>query len=499
MAVRLVSGVSHGSAVSGIAKPEVAWRVDSAVERLREMVCEAQEREDLPDVVLGECIGLMARLESLWRSCEKNPQAQSCDDVCTDMHVSSTRAVEILVGCLRKRIGVGSQNSEARWGQVLACAMCLIRWTARWGWLRHKPLSDWLCAAAGHVYELAEEYGVAKKQYAGAFPTLMPLAVERDYIALLFVQWLSPASLSSVTQFALEQLLVSACRGLHIELLSEPRAEEVVDLGTGQLYLGERALGAADTSRFRRLPLRVAAERISERLATEQPPLMSSAVLGQLRQTAIFRSKRYMIRLGHRTPVADVAQLCIGYERILRSHTVVREDGTPVNPGYECAVQDKSPEGCRLFIPLAAASGLCIGALVYVTGVHGSEGALGVVRWLRRTITDDWEAGIWLLRGKIALKHASTEVGVWPSGLATEPVMIVGGGPTPGELVMAALPRGTGTAVRRIEAGGVFFEWQFGLESGPDYDLAAFMAIDVLASREGSDTDQQRADSAIRQ
>jgi hypothetical protein len=324
--------------------------------------------------------------------------------------------------------------------EIVAAAMSVTRWAARWSWLRYKQPSTRLWAHAAYLYELSERWHFERNPSILGKSCTCCSSVRQDFARILFAQWVSPISLSVPAQFLFEQLLSESKAQPTISDTPISPEDALFDAGTGLILLRRQSTQDPSVRHIMFGPLR---EEICQRVTQMAlADAQKAEAAKQLLRSAVGRRTRTLVRLGGRVEMLRRVRACIGYQTIsanLRKHDQRFVDGF---------VLDRSEEGCRIrFERLSAETNrLCVGALLQVKEVFDGEVCLGIVRWLKRVDPAGWELGVWLIRGSVHVRRMKNQHGVWPTGNREEDVFLIDGhGRGSGTPTLAVLPAHSAT------------------------------------------------------
>ncbi|MCY0858766.1 hypothetical protein [Cupriavidus sp. D39] len=428
--------------------------------------------------LLSHVTSALQAIEALWYECGNVCQEDSFHRICASADLLSGWLLNAVVPHVQKLERGMTEGLFPTWNTLLTSTMSIARWNARWSWLRYKQPSIRFWTMASYLYEVAERWSKEQKNRSLVNDQGLSVSTEREYVRLLFGQWVAPASLSPAAQFLMETLLAGCMGNLRIASLADAGTQEQLDLCSGLIVLQTAHNIPRDRVRYISLsPLRdQVCTKLSDLIASGQVQADSAS---ELFRTVVGRRTRYLVRMGRRTETMRMARACVGYQRILgsvhgkpsaASHAAIFESLA----WSDCLVLDRSVDGCRLSLPKHADNALCVGALVGLNNVYDNEYCVGMVRWLRRTDADGWEAGVWMMRGQISVQRMRVDGGVWPSQNISEVVItVVDASKTSMHQVLAILPKHSSRAIKKIDAEthNVQYTVRLCLHPGADFDL----------------------------
>lgn len=426
-------------------------------------------------------------LDLIWRQCS-GESAQISERLSSRANALTSRLLVTYVYWVRQLEGDVGEVSQP-WETTCICLMCLIRWRAKWSWSCYERPSEQFWVVAAYAYQNADRWGLVSTQCMLYEESAPPVSVEGEYLLLLFTQWVDPFCLSHATIFLLDRVATTSSDGLHLGPASgDPGREEIVDVSTGRLVNGAVTQPGSEGAMLC-VPFKALRMRVESRLRELGEQCKDSPVLEateQLARTVIGRKTRQLMRLGHRTSVVSLAHVCVGFSRIVDAETAALSRPSAAHQadipseGHECVVRDRSIQGCRLFVPLKPEDVLHIGDLLSVTGVYAGERSLGIVRWLNRRGSTDWDVGVWLLRGTMSVVRAALDGRGDGLSNKAEDFLVIDGGEESDGTVMGVLPKSAKARDRLVvPADTTSLKLDRFIESGYDFDLSVFKVENV--------------------
>lgn len=414
-----------------------------------------------------------ACLDDLWRECIA-PRS----DVSPD-YLSATAArlcfvlVDAFAICVGRLEDVGDAPRDVPPGAFWESAMRIARWCARWSWLRYElpPAHLWL--SAGNFHRCAE-----RRTAGGGAAGSHLAAVERDYLAMLLLDWLHPNSLSLAALSLLDGTFDECLDGVRLDQGGGGKAAELRLNPASRRFEFHSDEAVAQPGG---LSCSVPAEEVLARLETHL--LRHGAGQAQREALHVVAIRRLGGRGScgkRRDPRVGAVRATYLSSRFGGVAALVRTGGVRalcngMQGGKEAIVLDVSQYGCRIALPAGAAAEIGVGCLLAMMCPQKGEITLGIARWIERGGADSLEIGVEILRGSVSAFPAVGAAAGHSPEYAARPVLVLeAAGEGHHETFLPVLVAKDFLAADediRLLNSAVVLQKVSLVESGPDFDL----------------------------
>lgn len=418
-----------------------------------------------------------ACLDDLWGRC-----VGARSDILPDYLSATARRLcfvllDVFATCIGEMEAVKDASRDAPPGALAANAVRIASWCARWSWLCYEPPPAQLWTSAARFHEFAGQWAAGGGSGTEAAAESWLLTIERDYLAMLILDWLRPNSLSPAALSLLDGALDKCLDGVRLE--KEAGGKPAVFLAPASCRLESRGEeGGPPADGQRRF---VAVNEVLARLEAYLSRQGGGEAQHEASHVVVMRcvgrrggcGKRHDPRIG---AVRSAYLSCrFGAVSALVRTGGVRALGNGMQGFREGIVLDVSRYGCRISLPAGATVEVAVGCLVAMTCPHKGEITLGIARWIGRDGAESLEIGVEILRGSVSAFPAVGAAAGPSAEFAARPVLVLEqageGGRATHLLVLVAKDFLAAAEDIRLLNSPVVLEKSALVEAGPDFDL----------------------------
>ncbi|MBI3149130.1 MAG: hypothetical protein HYZ17_11525 [Betaproteobacteria bacterium] len=346
-----------------------------------------------------------ASLDDLWLRCIDARSGFSVAYLSATAKQLAYALLDVFAACLKHPEVVDGASGDAPPGVFAANVMRVARCCAKWSWLRYEQPPSHLWLRAGYFHERVERWEASRAGNGVPVATPCLLTVERDYLAMLLLDWLRPNSLSLPALSLLDGSLDDCLDGIRLEKAPGGSPVALLNPVSGRLerYGGDGRLPQGGKCRL--VPVSEVLERLEaflSRHGSDGSEAQHEAAHAVAVRGAGWQDGRRPARGGRRVGAVRSAYLSCRFGPVsaLVRRGGVRSLSDSASGFKECVVLDVSEHGCRISLPSAAAD-VGVGALVATVCPHKGEISLGTTRWMKRNGAESAELGVEILRGSV--------------------------------------------------------------------------------------------------